>query len=61
MWNIERQLARPAEGKLAALTAVCFRERDEPFHLARGPNLDFHARSIRRGGSWPIGLGEQLG
>src|SRR5207249_12303674 len=30
----------------AALASIGSRERDESLHLARGPNFEFHARSI---------------
>ena len=45
-WNIERQQIVP-EGD-AALTSIGSRECDESLHLARGPNFEFHARSIGR-------------
>ena len=44
-WNIERQLI--ITEKDAALTSIGSRECDESVHLARGPNFEFHARSIR--------------
>jgi hypothetical protein len=43
-WNIERQLIVAEED--AALTSISSRECDESLHLARGPNFEFHARSI---------------
>jgi uncharacterized membrane protein len=43
-WNIERQLIVAEED--AALTSIGSRECDESLHLARGPNFEFHARSI---------------
>jgi hypothetical protein len=43
-WNIERQPM--ASGPPAALTSIGSRECDESLHLARGPNFEFHARSI---------------
>jgi hypothetical protein len=43
-WNIERQLVVAEEN--AALTSIGSRECDESLHLARGPNFEFHARSI---------------
>jgi hypothetical protein len=46
-WNIERQPTRAARKKDAALTSIGSRECDESLHLARGPNFEFHARSIR--------------
>jgi hypothetical protein len=45
-WNIERQPMRPARKNDAALTSIGLREGDELLHLARGPNFEFHARSI---------------
>ncbi|MEN3312796.1 MAG: hypothetical protein V7645_2125 [Actinomycetota bacterium] len=45
--NIERQLIVPEED--AALTSIGSRECDESLHLARGPNFEFHARSIGAG------------
>jgi hypothetical protein len=45
-WNIERQPM--ASGPPAALTSIGSRECDESLHLARGPNFEFHARSIGR-------------
>lgn len=46
-WNVERQPTRAAGKKFAALTSIGLGECDESLHLARGPNFDFHARSIR--------------
>ena len=43
-WDIERQLIVAEED--AALTSIASRECDELLHLARGPNFEFHARSI---------------
>jgi hypothetical protein len=43
-WNIEHQLIVSEED--AALTSIGSRECDESLHLARGPNFEFHARSI---------------
>jgi hypothetical protein len=43
-WNIERQLIVAEED--AALTSIGSRKCDESLHLARGPNFEFHARSI---------------
>ena len=57
-WNIERQLIVAEED--AALTSIGLRECDESLHLARGPNFEFHARSIGpylrdgRSRSWDI-------
>jgi hypothetical protein len=42
----------------AALTSIGSRECDESLHLARGPNFEFHARSIGpylRDGPKPLG------
>jgi hypothetical protein len=35
-----------ASGPSAALTSIGSRECDESLHFARGPNFEFHARSI---------------
>jgi hypothetical protein len=43
-WNIERQLIVAEED--SALTSIGSRKCDESLHLARGPNFEFHARSI---------------
>ena len=43
-WNIEHQLIVSEED--AAFTSIGSRECDESLHLARGPNFEFHARSI---------------
>ena len=56
-WNIERQpmarerrriSIRSMSAEDAALASIGSRECDESLHLARGPNFEFHARSIGR-------------
>ena len=56
-WNIERQPMarerrripiRSMSAEDAALASIGSRECDESLHLARGPNFEFHARSIGR-------------
>ena len=60
--NIERQLIVAEED--AALTSIGSRKCDESLHLARGPNFEFHARSIgpyRRDGRSRSGSGHKRG
>ena len=56
-WNIERQpmarerrriSIRSMSAEDVALASIGSRECDESLHLARGPNFEFHARSIGR-------------